>query len=265
MKLMSIAIGKLKANPNNPRSFSRDQDLEDLGKSIEAHGIIEPLIVRKMTGGDYEVLAGHRRLMAAEGVLEELPCVVREEEAGDGLVIALVENTQRVDLSPFEQAQAIGKALGTIKQKELAAAIGRSATYVSKFSTIMKAARKLSAAGETEAVESMAEYSNMEELYEYAKSIIGGKQTKLELGTAEEDEEEADIEDEEGEGLCDADALKKMIEDQAKAAKVKLLHCSVVIGTGGEGAMAMDTVGPILTFKNMRDAERFFSSFQAKS
>lgn len=257
MKLMNIAIGKLKANENNPRNFARDQDLEDLGKSIEAHGIIEPLVVRKLEAGNYEVLAGHRRLMAAEGILEEVPCVVREEEAGDGLVIALVENTQRVDLTPFEQAQAIGKAMGSMKQKDLAAAIGRSATYVSKFTTIMKAAKKLLAAGEGEAVDAMAEYSNMEELYEYAKSIVGGKQKALDLGPPDEEEDEGESDGEEPE-TTDEQALEKLIQDQAKLAKVKLNGWSVETDSVlGSPAMTVS-----LGFKNIREAEKFFVAYE---
>lgn len=259
MKFANIAIGKLKANDNNPRNFARDQDLEDLGKSIEAHGIIEPLVVRKIEAGNYEVLAGHRRLMAAEGILEELPCVVRDEEAGDGLVIALVENTQRVDLSPFEQAQAISKALAGMKQKDLAAAIGRSATYVSKFVMIMKAAKKLSAAGESDALDAMADYSNMEELYEYAKSIVGGTQKPLDLGPPDDDAEEGS-ENSEGEGgeLTDEQALEKVINDHAALAKVKMLLCAATKNA------ETSQIAVSLTFKNIRDAEKFFLKYGVK-
>lgn len=264
MKLMNIAISKLKPNENNPRSFARDQDLEDLGRSIEAHGIIEPLVVRKIDDGNYQVLAGHRRLMAAEGVLDELPCVIREEDAGDGLVIALVENTQRVDLTPFEQAQAIGKAIGTMKQKDLAKAIGRSPTYVSKFVTIMKAAKKLAAQGDD--VEQMTEYTNMEELYEYAKGVLGLAQKPLDLGEPEQEEGagEGDAAEEE---LTDIEALDKAIDEHARLAKVKPANTSYVlecVDPDGRGYPKGHVIASIV-FKNMRDAEKFFLAYGVKA
>jgi len=253
-----IAIKQLKANEANPRSFARDQELEDLGRSIEAHGIIEPLIVRYSDQQDehgnsiYEVMAGHRRLMAAEGVLEHVPCIVREVE-GNGIILALVENTQRVDLTPFEQAQAIAKALTEMKQKELAAAIGRSATYVSKFATIMKAARKIAARGEDP--EYFGDYTNMEELYEHAKGIVGGKQENLELGEPEEGEgEEGEATEEAGE-MTDKQALERVISEQATIAKIKTLMNLVQVDAESGNTHVE------LTFKTMRDAEKFFQSY----
>jgi len=264
MKLVNISISDLHSNKHNPRSFTRDQDLDDLAKSIEALGIIEPLIVRSIViDGQkaYEVIAGHRRLMAADGLLEELPCVVRDMDANDdGTVLALVENTQRVDLTPYEQAKAIASALaGGMKQKELAAAIGRSQTHVSKFVKIMKAAKAIGARGDT--ADYFDDYTSYDELYEHARDVLGEKTPEPAAKKPKKH-----IEDETGPGeITDGsdDALKLLILGHAEMAKVKLPENPIVnVGRGVAGGTPEGQVGVLMTFKTMKDAEKFFSAYQ---
>lgn len=94
-------------NPNQPRQNFDDQKLEELAQSIRVHGIMQPIIVSK-ENGRYLIIAGERRFRAAKKAgLKEIPVIVRELEDRDKLELALIENVQREDLNPIEQARAL--------------------------------------------------------------------------------------------------------------------------------------------------------------
>lgn len=128
-----IHVDDIHPNPDNPRS--RLSDLDDLADSIRVQGILEPLIV--MTHPDkpdqYQVLAGHRRLAAAElAGRTEVPCILHKgRTAAQALEFALVENGQRADLDPIDEARAIKALIATgLSQSQVAARIGRSPAHV---------------------------------------------------------------------------------------------------------------------------------------
>jgi ParB family chromosome partitioning protein len=98
-----IALNLIEANPDQPRSMLGD--LSDLKASIEAKGVLEPILVRPREGGRFSIIAGERRFRAAmEAGLNELPCIVLDVSDAEVLEIALIENLQRKDLSPLEEA-----------------------------------------------------------------------------------------------------------------------------------------------------------------
>jgi ParB family chromosome partitioning protein len=100
-----IPIEDIEPNPEQPRQALGD--LAELSASIREKGILEPLLVRKV-GGRYEIIAGERRYRAAiEAGLAELPCVIRESSDAEMMELALVENLQRKDLTPFEEADGL--------------------------------------------------------------------------------------------------------------------------------------------------------------
>jgi ParB family transcriptional regulator, chromosome partitioning protein len=100
-----IPVEDIEPNPNQPRRALGD--LSELTASIREKGILEPLLVRKV-GGRFEIIAGERRYRAAmEAGLSELPCVVRETSDAEMMELALVENLQRKDLTPFEEADGL--------------------------------------------------------------------------------------------------------------------------------------------------------------
>lgn len=100
-----IPIEEIQANPDQPRRALGD--ISELTASIREKGILEPLLVRKV-GGRYQIIAGERRYRAAvEAGLGELPCVVRESSDAEMMELALVENLQRKDLTPFEEADGL--------------------------------------------------------------------------------------------------------------------------------------------------------------
>ncbi|MBI1833653.1 MAG: ParB/RepB/Spo0J family partition protein [Candidatus Andersenbacteria bacterium] len=107
-----VAIGDITINPLQPRRHFDPQELEELQASINQHGILQPLVVRRMEDGKYELIAGERRLRAAKALKwTKVPAVVRKDVQGDEsrMVYALIENIQRQDLDPIELAYAYQK------------------------------------------------------------------------------------------------------------------------------------------------------------
>ena len=103
-----IPIAQISPNPRQPRARFDPEGISELASSIKEHGVIQPLIVTQAeTPGSYTLIAGERRLLAAqEAGLEAVPVVVREASDQERLEIALIENVQRADLSPLETAEA---------------------------------------------------------------------------------------------------------------------------------------------------------------
>lgn len=131
-----IRTDVLRPSDDNPRRTMAMDDLADLAESIKARGIVQPLLVRPSAdAGTYEVVAGHRRLAAAElAGLSEVPCIVRALSETDKAEIALIENLQRVDLSPLDEATAYAALikLTGASQRYVATRIGRSQSHISK-------------------------------------------------------------------------------------------------------------------------------------
>ncbi|MGF1979746.1 MAG: ParB/RepB/Spo0J family partition protein [Nostoc sp. CmiSLP01] len=104
----TIPISKIKLPPSQPRRYFDPQKLEELSRSIKELGILEPLLVRPLTGGDYELVAGERRYRAATmAALTEVPIVAREMDDATTYQVRLVENLQREDLNPLEETEGI--------------------------------------------------------------------------------------------------------------------------------------------------------------
>jgi ParB family chromosome partitioning protein len=102
-----VAIGTIQQNPRQPRTYFDDNALEELAVSIREHGIIQPLIVSERGADRYELVAGERRWRAAQRAgLERVPVIVRETTQQQLLELALLENVQRADLNPIEEAHA---------------------------------------------------------------------------------------------------------------------------------------------------------------
>jgi len=107
-RIQKIAVGDLVANPDQPRQYFDDEALAGLAESIKNHGVLQPLVVTPNGNGTYAIIAGERRWRAAQRAgLLKVPVVVRTTKELERLEIALVENVQRVDLSPLEQAVSI--------------------------------------------------------------------------------------------------------------------------------------------------------------
>jgi len=128
----SVPVGELVPNPAQPRSQIADEDLEGLTASIAARGVIEPIVVRPQAGR-FQIIAGERRWRAARlAGLERVPVVVRDASDEDVGLLALVENLQREDLNPIEEALAFRRLAdaGGMTHGAIASEVGRSRTAV---------------------------------------------------------------------------------------------------------------------------------------
>ncbi|MDN5387069.1 MULTISPECIES: ParB/RepB/Spo0J family partition protein [Bacillus] len=127
-----IKLQDLRPNPYQPRKTFDDQSLKDLKESILQHGVLQPIIVRKSIKG-YDIVAGERRYRAAEKAgLETIPAIVRELSESLMMEIALLENLQREDLSPLEEAKAYESLLKHLDmtQEQLAKRLGKSRPHI---------------------------------------------------------------------------------------------------------------------------------------
>jgi ParB family transcriptional regulator, chromosome partitioning protein len=132
--LRELPVGLIKPNPNQPRTRFDPEALSGLAASIESSGVVQPLLVRPLHDGSYELIAGERRWRAAQKAgLEKVPAIVRDSEQAERLQVALIENMVREDLNPVEEARACAalvEDLGLSKE-ELARRVGRSRPAVS--------------------------------------------------------------------------------------------------------------------------------------
>jgi ParB family chromosome partitioning protein len=131
-RVQLIALDHLAPTPLQPRTVFRDVHLDELVASIKEHGIIQPLIVRKR-GDQYEIIAGERRWRAAQKAgLLEAPVIAREASDQDVLELALIENLQREDLNPIEEARAFARLARefNLRQEDIAQKVGKSRASV---------------------------------------------------------------------------------------------------------------------------------------
>jgi ParB family transcriptional regulator, chromosome partitioning protein len=127
-----IALSDVVPSPLQPRKSFHSEQLQELVDSIREHGIIQPLIVRKVEG-KWELIAGERRWRAASQLgLKEVPVIVRQASDRDVLELALIENLQREDLNPIEEAHAYRRLAGefSLRQEDIAQRVGKSRSVV---------------------------------------------------------------------------------------------------------------------------------------
>ncbi|MFZ3172592.1 MAG: ParB/RepB/Spo0J family partition protein [Carboxydocellales bacterium] len=152
-KTLELSLEEIRPRDDQPRRFFSDDKLDELAQSIREHGIIQPIIVRKSAQG-YELIAGERRWRAAQRAgLKLIPAVVKEYNDADINEVALIENLQREDLNPIEEALALRK-LGQefqLTQEQMAQKLGKSRPYVANCLRILNlpsAIQQLVATGE---------------------------------------------------------------------------------------------------------------------
>ncbi len=139
-KVLEIGVSLIKPNPSQPRKSFYSDELTKLAKSISQEGILQPLIVR-INDGEYELVSGERRLRAAKiAGLKTVPCIIVNMTERNSALMALVENIQREDLSPLEEAkayQALIKEYG-YSQTELADIVGKKQSTIANKLRLLK-------------------------------------------------------------------------------------------------------------------------------
>lgn len=135
-----LDINNIKPNQNQPRTDFDKEKITELAESIKEHGIIQPLVVRQM-GDVYELVAGERRWRAArEAGLETVPSIVREFTDEENALIAIIENMQREDLNPIEEAMGLSRMIETygLTQEEVSRSVSKSRPYISNALRLLK-------------------------------------------------------------------------------------------------------------------------------
>ena len=144
-RVLWLRTEELRPNPDQPRQHFAQEGLEELAESIKAHGILQPLSVRRTPAG-FVLVSGERRLRAARlAGLQEVPCIVVEVDDAASSLLALVENLQRRDLDFWEEAQALDKLIRTyhLSQEEAARRIGKSQSAVANKLRLLKLPREV--------------------------------------------------------------------------------------------------------------------------
>jgi ParB family chromosome partitioning protein len=137
--VMTIAVSEIRPNPDQPRRHFSDDKLNELAASIAKHGVIQPIVVRPFNDG-YQIVAGERRWRAAQRVqLHDLPAIVRNFDDSETLEIALLENIQRQDLNPIEEAEAYKKLTDVFGHSaaELAELVHKSRSHVANMMRLL--------------------------------------------------------------------------------------------------------------------------------
>lgn len=128
-KVVLIPVKEIVPNPAQPRKVFQEKDLQALSDSISVNGMLQPLTVRSDSQDRYELIAGERRLRAAElAGIEEVPCIVLETDPKQSAILALIENIQRKDLNYFEEAAAIANLIveWNVTQEEASKRLGKA-------------------------------------------------------------------------------------------------------------------------------------------
>ena len=142
-QVQKIAVDKIIANRYQPRQEFDESALEELTESIKRIGVLQPLLVRKLADGNYELIAGERRLRASKKAgLTVVPVMVHEYNDIQISEIALIENIQRENLNALEEARAYARLMSDFKltQEEIAVKIGRSRSHIANFLRLLKLA-----------------------------------------------------------------------------------------------------------------------------
>ncbi len=148
--LRTLPIEALLANPDQPRKRFAEAPLRELAASIDHHGILQPIVVAPVPGstGEYRIIAGERRWRAAQiAGLQAVPVVIRNSPESEHLELAVIENLQREDLDPIEEARAFRQLLDVLgcTQEELAARIGKDRSTLSNAMRLLKLPEKVQA------------------------------------------------------------------------------------------------------------------------
>ncbi len=138
--VLYIDINRIKPNESQPRKSFDEEKLEELAASIEEHGLIQPIVLREVKNG-YEIVAGERRWRAARIIgMKEIPCIVKELTDEENMLLAIIENMQREDLNPIEEAEGLKKMIDVygLTQEKVSKSVGKSRPYITNSLRLLK-------------------------------------------------------------------------------------------------------------------------------
>lgn len=138
--ILYLNINEIKPNINQPRKRFDDEKIDELATSIETYGVIQPIVLRKSDLG-YEIVAGERRWRAARKAnIKQVPCILKELTEEENMVISIIENMQREDLNPIEEAEALQQMIEKfgLSQEEVSRNVGKSRPYITNALRLLK-------------------------------------------------------------------------------------------------------------------------------
>ena len=140
-KIIEVSIDRIIHNPSQPRKVFRDDEILELSQSIKMHGILQPIILSEISEGNYQIIAGERRWRAAKlANLKTIPAIIKIFTDKGNIEISLIENIQREDLNPLEEANIYKKLIDEhgYTQEKLSEKIGKSRSYVANLVRLLK-------------------------------------------------------------------------------------------------------------------------------
>lgn len=138
--IIYLDINDITPNENQPRQIFDDEKIDELASSIETYGVIQPIILRKMDKG-YEIIAGERRWRAArKAKLKHIPCIIKTLSDEEHMIISIIENMQRENLNPIEEAEALEQMVEKygMSHEEVSKSVGKSRAYITNSLRLLK-------------------------------------------------------------------------------------------------------------------------------
>lgn len=238
--VLYIDINDIKPNEHQPRKTFDEEKLQELADSILQHGIIQPVVLRKADQG-YEIVAGERRWRAARKAgLKKIPCVLKELTDEQNMLIAIIENMQREDLNPIEEAEGLNRMIDIygLTQEQVSKGVGKSRPYITNSLRLLKLPeeiRELTRDGNLSAghARALAGIKDKDEQIKAAKKVV---KEGLSVRAVEKLAKGTETRKKSAKPKKDADAVR-VEEDlkQALGTKVKL-----VVNEGNKGKIEID-------------------------
>lgn len=181
----TLPINEIIPNKEQPRKTFDEGALQELADSITVHGVLQPLLVRPLLSGGYQLIAGERRWRASRMAgLKEVPVIIRELSDSEAMEIAIIENLQREDLNPIEEAEGLQALIDKCDytQEQVAVSVGKSRPAIANALRLLKLpeeVRQMTKEGEISAghARALLAFDNQAIMYEVAKQIVSGKLT----------------------------------------------------------------------------------------
>jgi len=173
--ILFLDLNDIKPNSKQPRKNFPDEKIDELARSIETHGIIQPIMVRP-AGDGYEIVAGERRWRAArKATFKQTPRIIRELSEEQNMLVAIIENMQREDLNPIEEADALNQMITNfgLTQEEVSKSVGKSRPYITNSLRLLKLPSE---------IQEMVIQGNLTN--GHARAIAGMKEEKTQLRLA---------------------------------------------------------------------------------
>ena len=181
----TLPINEIIPNKEQPRKTFDEGALQELADSITVHGVLQPLLVRPLLSGGYQLIAGERRWRASRMAgLKEVPVIIRELSDSEAMEIAIIENLQREDLNPIEEAEGLQALIDKCDytQEQVAVSVGKSRPAIANALRLLRLpeeVRQMTKEGEISAghARALLAFDNQAIMYEVAKQIVSDKLT----------------------------------------------------------------------------------------